>query len=168
MKRLIVMTALFSVGVLLFSIVSEAYASSPPETKRDRSSIYLDDEIDLLPKAIKPGGLVPLVTCEDVKIAPVFDATGAVVSDPTSTLLNANPSRNRIIPVTCPDVKIAPVFDTTGAVVSDPTGTMIEGDPSGDVPVQAMGSDVKIAPVFDATGRIVSDPTGTLLSVADR
>ena len=143
MKRFIVMTALVSVGVLLFSMVSEAYASPPPETKRNKSSIHLDDEIDLLPKAIKPGELVPLVTCAEVKIAPVFDATGAVVSDPTGTMLNANPSKDRIIPVTCPDVKIAPVFDATG-------------------------SDVKIAPVFDSTGRVVSDPTGTIWSAIYR
>jgi hypothetical protein len=168
MKRLIVKTALFSVGVLIFSIVFEAYASSPPETKRDQLSIHLDDEIDFLPIALRSGEMAVLVTCAEVKIAPVFDATGAVASDPTNTMLNANPSRNRIIPVTCPDVKIAPVFDTTGAVVSDPTGTMIEDNPSGDVPVRAMGSDVKIAPVFDATGRIVCDPTGTVLSVIDR
>ena len=164
MKRLLVITALLSVGVLLFSMVSEAYASSPPETKRDPLSIHLEDESDFLPKAIRSGELVALGTCGEVKIAPVFDATGAVISDPTGTILNANPSRNRIIPVTCLDVKIAPGFDATGAVISDPTGTMIEGNPLGNAPIQATGSDVKIAPVFDATGRIVSDPTGTILS----
>jgi hypothetical protein len=59
-----------------------------------------------------------------VKIAPVFDATGAVISDPTGTLEGAIPSANPAIPVTDADVKIAPVFDATGMVVSDPNGTL--------------------------------------------
>ncbi len=73
----------------------------------------------------------------DVKIAPVFDVTGAVVSDPTGTLLSANHSVDMAVPVTGADMKIAPMFDVTGAVVSDPTGTILGVINSGDraVPV---------------------------------
>ncbi len=60
-----------------------------------------------------------------VKIAPMFDVTGAVVSDPTGTLLNASQSAGLAVPVMSTDIKIAPVFDVTGAVVSDPTGTLL-------------------------------------------
>ena len=59
------------------------------------------------------------------RISPVFDATGALVSDPTGTMLNALDSENRIIPVTDVNTKIAPGFDATGKVVSDPTGTIL-------------------------------------------
>jgi hypothetical protein len=93
------------------------------------------------------------VTCAFMRIAPVFDSTGAVVSDPAGTILNATHS------VTCGEMKIAPVFDITGAVVSDPTGTL------SNAPHLAAGADMKIAPVFDTTGAVVSDPTGTLSNV---
>lgn len=168
MKRLLVITALFSVGVLIFSMVFDAYASSSPETKRDQFSINLDNEIDFMPKAIRSGEMVAPVICAYVKIAPVFDVTGSVNSDPTGKLLIGNQPKNMVIPVTCPDAKIAPVFDATGAVVSDPTGTILNGNLSVDMPVLAPDSDVKIAPVFDDTGMIVSDPTGTILSVVNR
>ena len=72
----------------------------------------MSDPTGTLLSASYSGNVAVPVTLADMKIAPVFDVTGAVVSDPTGTLLNAN-------------MKIAPVFDTTGAVVSDPTGTIL-------------------------------------------
>ncbi len=65
------------------------------------------------------------VTSANAKIAPVFDTTGAVVSDPTGTMLNAKPSGASAIPVKGTNMKIAPVFNTTGALMSDPTGTLL-------------------------------------------
>jgi len=65
------------------------------------------------------------VTSVNVKIAPVFDVIGAVVSDPTGTLLKASQSGALAVPMTGTYMKIAPVFDVTGAVVSDPTGTLL-------------------------------------------
>ena len=103
-----------------------------------------------------------VVTGADMQIAPVFDATGAVVSDPTGTVLSANHSADMAVPV-MGDMQIAPVFDATGAVVSDPTGTVLSANHSANMAVLVMG-DMKVAPVFDSTGRIVSDPTGTILS----
>ena len=58
------------------------------------------------------------VTGADMKIAPMFDSTGAVVSDPTGTLLSA-------AVLATADMKIAPIFDSTGRIVSDPTGTIL-------------------------------------------
>jgi hypothetical protein len=64
----------------------------------------------------------------DIRIAPVFDATGQVVSNPTGIILNAFPSENKFIPITDVNAKIAPVFDARGTVVSDPTGTLLSGN----------------------------------------
>jgi len=105
------------------------------------------------------------VTGADMKVAPIFDVTGAVVSDPTGTMLNASRSGASAVPMTGTDVKIAPVFDVTGAIVSDPTRTLLSANHSVDMAVPVTDADMKIAPVFDVTGAIVSDPTGTLLSV---
>jgi hypothetical protein len=73
------------------------------------------------PSAAKPVNYAGAeVTSVNAKIAPVFDNTGAVVSDPTGTMLNA-----KAVPMAGTDMKIAPVFDVKGAVVSDPTGTIL-------------------------------------------
>jgi hypothetical protein len=105
------------------------------------------------------------VTGADMKVAPVFDVTGAVVSDPAGTMLNASQSGASAVPMTGTDMKIAPVFDVTDAVVSDPTGTVLNASQSGDLAIRLTGTDMKIASVFDNTGAVVSDPTGTMLSL---
>lgn len=46
------------------------------------------------------------------KIAPVYDAVGRLVSDPTDTISSS-------------EIKVAPIFDATGAVVSDPSGVIL-------------------------------------------
>ena len=66
----------------------------------------------------------------DRQIAPVFDSSGDVVSDPTGTLSNGSYASDLPVPVT--EVKIAPMFDSSGAIVSDPTGTLSNGFYSGD------------------------------------
>ena len=58
--------------------------------------------------------MAALVTGTDMKVAPVFDSTGAVVSDPTGTLANANRSGDMAPPAMLADVKISPVYDSTG------------------------------------------------------
>ena len=128
MKRLTVFTALFSVGILVFLLYFEAYAGSPPVTNNDKPSITFHNEIGNLPEANRSGGLAALATCVNVvKIAPVFDATGAVVSDPSGTLLIHNQSEVAAVYGSCLYGKIAPVFDANGTVVSDPTGTILSG-----------------------------------------
>ena len=172
MKRFIVITVLFSVSILAVWAIFEASAASPPETKSDNTSIQVHDQTDEMLKASHSVGLPVPATGADMKIAPVFDSTGAIVSDPTGTMLDETDERLKAshsvglpVPATGADMKIAPVFDSTGAVVSDPTGTMLNANHSGDLAVPLTGTDMKVAPVFDKTGAIVSDPTGTLLSV---
>jgi hypothetical protein len=152
MKRLRVITALFIANMLAVMVVFEASAASPAETKSDNTPSH--------------SVCVPaLVSSADVRIAPVFDATGAVMSDPTGTMVNPNHPECAPGLVAGADARIAPVFDATGSVVSDPTGTLLNANHSEAVAVPVTGADVKIAPVFDATGAVVSDPTGTILSV---
>lgn len=157
MKRSNVLAALFSVGILVFSVIIEAGAVSPTEN--------INDEIGFMPEAIQSGEIAAHKACVYVRIAPVFGATGAVVSVPTGTTLIPNQSSVMAIRVICPNVKIAPVFNATGAIVSDPTGTILNASQSGDTTVLPEGMNVKIAPIFDASGAVVSDPTGTILSV---
>ena len=157
MKRFTVVTALFSVSILAVWVTFQASGASP--AKSDKAPIKVHDAyselLQVVQSAEKAG--IPVTGAEARKVAPVFDATGAVVSDPTGTLLGG---------IYSADVKIAPVFDATGALVSDPTGTIWSAASSPAIPVT--GADIKIAPVFDATGAVVSDPTGTLLNVNPR
>jgi len=125
MRRFLVITVLFSVSILAFWVIFDAFAASPPETKNNNAPVKVHDETDEMLKANQSGNMAVPVMGTDMKIAPVFDTTGAVVSDPTGTLLSASYSGNVAVPVTLADMKIAPVFDTTGAVVSDPTGTIL-------------------------------------------
>jgi hypothetical protein len=144
MKRFTVITALFSVSILSVWAIFQVFAASP--AKNEDAPIKVHDaysELLQVAQSADNAG-VPVTGAEARKIAPVFDATGAVVSDPTGTILRGISSAN---------VKIAPVFDATGAVISDPSGMLLGGIDS---------ANMKIAPVFDATGAVVSDPTGTL------
>jgi hypothetical protein len=109
MKRLSVIPALI---ILAAWVILGAMAASPAEAKRANTPKH-------------SGCVTVFVADADVKIAPVFDATGSVVSDPTGALVNAN--QYGCVTVLLPDaeMKIAPVFDDTGAIVSDPTGTIL-------------------------------------------
>jgi len=125
MKRFMVFTVLLSVSILAVWGIFEAFAASSPGTKSDNTPIQAHDETDEMLKASHSVGLPVPATGADMKIAPVFDITGAVVSDPTGTMENANHSVGMPVPVTGADMTVAPVFDSTGAVVSDPTGTIL-------------------------------------------
>lgn len=125
MKGLTFIVTLLAVGILVFSVIIQTYAASPPEINRGRTSLEYQAEISYTEEVIQSGDTNALVTCAYAKIAPVFDDTGAVVSDPTGAVLNANELKNMADLVKCPNAKIAPVFDATGAVVSDPTGAIL-------------------------------------------
>jgi hypothetical protein len=167
MKRSAVIIALISVSILATWANSQASAASPPETESDNSPIKVHYDTDEIPKDNQSGHVAVPAEGMDFRIAPVFDTTGAVISDPSGILMDANHSVDKVIPVISMDAKIAPVFDATGAVMSDPTGTMFGANRSGNKAVSLTVANMRIAPVFDATGAVVSDPTGTLLSVID-
>ena len=120
MKRFIVITALFSVGILAVWVSFQAFAAS--SSKNDNAPIKVHDAyselLQVAQSADKAG--IPVTGAETRKIAPVFDVTGMVVSDPTGAILGG---------IYSADVKVAPVFDATGAVVSDPTGTLWNSSP---------------------------------------
>jgi hypothetical protein len=132
MKRFTVITALFSVSLLAAWAIFQPFSASASKNDNTLSNEEVEARM----------------------VAPVFDSRGAVMSDPSGTLLNTSRARA--------DVKIAPVYDATGALVSDPTGTISSAIQAGDVLLPVTGAAMKIAPVFDATGAVVSDPTGTL------
>lgn len=90
MKRFTVVMALFSVSILAVWVIFQAFAASPPKTKSDNTPIKVHDATDEILKAIQSEDVAVPVTGTDVKIAPVFDATGAIVSDPTGTIWSAS------------------------------------------------------------------------------
>lgn len=134
MKRFTVITALFGISLLAVWMIFQASAAS---SKTDNGNIA---------NLVHSGNenAVPVTGAETRRVAPIYDATGKLVSDPTGTIWNAAKSRN---------VRVAPVYDASGALISDPTGTISNADDS---------RDMKVAPVFDATGSVVSDPAGTM------
>ncbi len=93
------------------------------DAAKNAGSDWIERQLSNIAKPVNYAGAE--VAGTGVKIAPVFDTTGAVVSDPTGTMLNIDHSVDMAVPVTSSVGKIAPVFDTTGAVVSDPTGTLL-------------------------------------------
>ena len=125
MKRLSIFTALFSVCILVFSVTSEAFAASSLEANSGNTSIKIHHETDEMRRATDSVCVAVPVTVAYAKIAPVFDSTGALVSDPTGTMLNTNYSGCLSVSAMGADVKIAPVFNVSGAVISDPTGTIL-------------------------------------------
>jgi hypothetical protein len=139
MKHSTVATALFSVSMLTVWVGFQLLATSFVKTRDTADqplSIHRADNEAYVPVtgveartiapapvygadgrivSLNPNGSgnspVVLVPVANVKVAPVYDASGALVSDPTGTVANA-------------DVKIAPVYDVSGRLVSDPTGTI--------------------------------------------
>jgi hypothetical protein len=112
MKGLTVITALFSVSILAVLVFFEAFAASTIDTIRENTPSH----------AVCVPALVPSA---DVRVAPTFDGAGAVLSDPTGTMMNPYHSECAPALVAGSAVKIAPVFDATGVIVSDPTGTIL-------------------------------------------
>lgn len=85
------------------------------------------------------------------KVAPEFDTTGAIISDPSGAVLNAHESGvagGVAVPVTGADFKVAPMFDATGAIISDHSGTVLNAHESGiaaGVAVPMTSADFKVA-----------------------
>lgn len=88
MKRFTVISVLFSVSILAFWVIIDSFAAAQPEAKSDTAPIVVRNETDEMLKASQSGVLAAPLTGSDMKIAPVFDVTGAVVSDPTGTILS--------------------------------------------------------------------------------
>jgi hypothetical protein len=75
MKRFIAITVLFSVSILAVWVIFVAFVTSPVEAKTMLNPNY-------------SGCVLISVGGADMKIAPVFDATGAIMSDPTGAILS--------------------------------------------------------------------------------
>lgn len=108
------------------------------------------------------GGKAVPATGADFKAAPVFNARGEVVADPSGSLATGGRSAGPTAARLGSGFTVAPRFDTNGAIVSDPTGTMVGAQGSGTRVVPAIAANFKVAPVFDARGALVSDPSGAL------
>lgn len=144
MKRFTTLAGVFSVSILAVWAISQMFAASQSQAKDGSTSVQVQPASN--------EAAIPVTGPEDRKIAPVFDASGAVVSDPSGMMLNARPSEN---------MKIAPVFDANGALASDPSGNIWSAEA---IVIPVTGANGKVAPVFDATGAVISDPSGTILN----
>jgi hypothetical protein len=169
MKRFTVVTSLFSVSFLIVWVVFQASVPPPAKTNTDHTRAETQDAPGDLMKTVDSNNesAVPVTGAEVRMIAPVFDSTGAVVSDPTGTIWNATHSDNLVAPAPSAKVQIAPVYDATGQLISDPTGTIWSAAHSSAIAAPALRANAKIAPVYDATGTLVSDPTGTIWSAVN-
>jgi hypothetical protein len=125
MKRLIGITTVFTISVFVLWAFSQVSLLTTSKAKSDNmpNQVHtLKDNTVLLAHSREE--TIP-VTGSAMKVAPVFNTTGAVISDPTGTLLSAVHSRNVAVPTTAAAMKkVAPVYDATGVLVSDPTGTI--------------------------------------------
>ena len=121
MKRFTVASAVFGVSILAFWMIFQMTGNN------DKTLTKVRPSHNELMKILNAGheAVIPVPSVDTRMIAPVFDANGTVVSDPSGTLLNAGNAGQAIIPVTGSEWKVAPVFDTSGAVVSDPSGTVL-------------------------------------------
>ena len=128
MKRFTVVTGVLGLSILALWAVSQIALASSSKAKANSTT----------------GEMAVPVTGADVRVAPLYDANGILLSDPSGVVSHAIAA----------DVKIAPVYDAYGNLLSDPSGTVSN----------AVSSGAKIAPVFDTTGAVVSDPTGTILN----
>jgi hypothetical protein len=148
MKRLTTAATVFGISILSVWVVFQLFTASQHQVKNTNAPALLAN--NQVMKAVDSGNkaVIP-APIEAKKVAPVFDSSGALVSDPTGALANASGA----IPVTGRDMNVAPVFDANGMMVSNPSGTILNAASSG-----------LVAPVFDASGRVVSDPSGTILN----
>ena len=146
MKRFTTLAGMFSVSILAFWAIAQIFTASQPQAKDNNAPIKVQPANNEIMKAVDSGNeaIIPVTGAEARKIAPVIDASGAVVSDPSGVIWNARLSE---------DMRIAPLFDANGAVVSDPSGTILNATQSG-----------LVAPVFDVHGAVLSDPSGTILN----
>jgi len=158
MKRFTVASAVFSVSILAVWMIFQTYAAS--STRNNNSTLKVQLSHNEIMKAVDSGNgaVVPVTGDQARSVAPVFDGTGAVVSDPSGTILNAASSGGMAIPVTGAERKVAPVFDASGAIMSNPSGMNLSAIHSGEG---------KVAPVFDSSGVFVSDPSGTVSNPAE-
>ncbi len=109
MKRSTTLAGVFSVSILAVWAIFQIFTASKSQAK--------DGNLTSQVQPASNDAVIPVTGPEARKIAPVFDASGAVVSDPSGMMLNARPSEDR---------RIAPVFDANGALVSDPSGTILD------------------------------------------
>ena len=117
MKRFTTLAGMFSVSILAIWAIFQIFTTTQSQAKDGNAPVKVPPAHNEIMKAVDSGNgaVIPATGAEDRKIAPVFDASGAVVSDPSGTMLNVSRSE---------DMRIAPVFDAQGAVVSDPSGAM--------------------------------------------
>jgi hypothetical protein len=121
MKRFTAATAVFGVSILAVLMIFQMTGNN------DKTLTKVRPSHNELMKILNAGheAVIPVPSVDTRKVAPVFDTTGSVVSDPSGAVMNASSSEANVVPVTGAEKKVAPVFDTTGAVVSDPSGTLL-------------------------------------------
>jgi hypothetical protein len=158
MKRFTGATAVFGVSILAVLAIFQFFNASQPQANHENTSVQPQPANNEIMKAINSGNkaVIPLTGSDARAVAPVFDASGAIVSNPSGIDLNNAKTGKSPAPATGSDMMVAPVFDTNGAVLSDPSGTIWNSRPS--------SLDGNVAPVFDTNGTVVSDPSGTILN----
>ena len=156
MKRFTSAAAVFGISILAIWAIFQLFNASRPQANHENTSVQLQPAHNEIMKAINSGNkaVIPLTGSESRNVAPVYDPSGAIVSNPSGMDLNPAKTGKSAAPAAGSDMMVAPVFDANGAVLSDPSGTISNAGPS--------SANMLVAPVFDANGVLVSDPTGTI------
>jgi hypothetical protein len=167
-KQFFVVTAL-SVAIILAAWgIFKPIPSSTLVTRSNNATLPVKIKASGKSGSVQIGGLAVPVTGTNFKVAPVFDTTGKIISDPSGTVLSASGLAVAPEPMIDANFKVAPVFNSAGQIISDPDGTVLGASGSEAANEPVVGADFKVAPVFNTTGQIISDPTGTVLSVVKR
>ena len=124
MKRFTVLTAIFSVSLLVVWAFSQTSVVSSLKAKSDNSPIRVYDATGEMLKAIQSGDQVAIpATGEEARIAPVYDATGAMLEaiDPREKVLTvpAYDATGAMLEAIDPSTKVTtvPAYDATGAML---------------------------------------------------
>jgi hypothetical protein len=136
-SRFLILAALSVALILAAWGIIQTFTSSLLATTSNTAAIPAQLIAGEMSGGVRSGGMAAPVTGTNFKVAPVFDAAGALVSNPTGILLNSIPLPAQYIagkmsagvwsavPATGVNFKVAPLFNAAGALVSDPSGTIL-------------------------------------------
>lgn len=187
LNRLFVVLALSVAFILVAWGIIKPFTSSLLATTSNTAAIPAQFIAGEMSGGFRSGGMAVPVAGAHFKVAPVFDAAGALVSNPTGILLNSIPLPAQyfagkmsagvwsVAPMTGVNFKVAPLFNATGALVSDPSGTILNSYlPAGltnSIPAQYIAEEMSagVWSAVQATGvnfkvAPLFDATGTLIS----
>ncbi len=150
----VLLVALILIAVLVALPLASAAQGTPSRAALAPANAINPALVANLQPAARPAkqAYAAPLTGANFRAAPQYDATGALLSDPSGLAAAAKA-----------EYKVAPLFDSRGAMISDPAGTVLGAVHATTAAVPLIAADFKAAPVYAADGRLVADPSGVIL-----